>query len=337
MRKQKAPGVSLAVLRHGQIVHGRGYGYSNIEHQVPVKSETIFQSGSVGKQFTSMAIMMLVEKGEIELDDKINKFFTDAPIEWNNITVRHLLTHTAGMTDYPTDFDFRADYTEDDLYRIITTIPLTFQPGEQWNYSNLGYVMLGILIRRATNQFYGDFLKEFIFNPLEMTTAQVINEADIIQNRASGYVLVNNEVKNQGWVSPTVNTGADGSLYLTIYDMVKWDAALYDVKLLKNQTSFDIMWSCVKLNNNQTHPYGFGWRLAEAMNGMRIIFHGGAWQGFRSSIIRVPDNKLTVVLFANLDHVSATELAQHVLEMYNPQLAIKPIEDKIQQSIIQSD
>ncbi|CAF1374758.1 unnamed protein product, partial [Didymodactylos carnosus] len=330
MEKQKIPGASLAIIRDGKIIHGRGYGYSNIEHQVPVKAETIFQSGSVGKQFTSMAVMMLVEQGKIELDDKINNYFRDAPIKWNNITIRNLLTHTSGMTDYPEDFNYRADYTEDDIYRQIRTIPLAFQPGEQWAYSNLGYVILGILINRVANQFYGDFLKEYIFNPLTMTTAQVINEHDIIPNRAAGYVLVNDELKNQEWVSPTLNTMADGSLYLTINDMAKWDAALYGDKLLKKQASFDVMWSPVKLNNNITHPYGFGWRLGEAVNGMRIIEHGGSWQGFQSMIIRVPDDKLSIVFFANLNDRNVYQLARHVLEIYNPELTGKPIEDRTQ-------
>src|SRR5688500_5200068 len=117
MQKQKIPGVSLAVIRDGQIAYAKGYGFANVEHQVQVKPETIFQSGSVGKQFTAMAVMILVEEGKLGLDDKISKYFTDAPSDWSNITVRHLLSHTSGMTGYPKGFDFRADYTEDDIYK----------------------------------------------------------------------------------------------------------------------------------------------------------------------------------------------------------------------------
>ncbi|CAF1156735.1 unnamed protein product [Rotaria sordida] len=329
MKKQKIPGISLAIIQGGQIIYGRGYGYSNIEHQVRVKLETIFQSGSIGKQFTSMAIMMLVEDGKIQLDATINTYFADVPNEWNNITVRHLLTHTSGMTDYPQDFNYRIDYTEDDMYNLIKTIPLAFQPGEQWAYSNIGYVMLGILIRRVTNQFYGDFLKQYVFNPLNMTTARVISEADIILNRAAGYVLVNSELKNQVWVAPSLNTFADGALYLNIYDMAKWDAALYGDKLLKHQASFDEMWRPVQLNNNETNPYGFGWRLSETINGMRIVQHGGSWQGFRAMIIRVLDAQLTVVLFTNFSETDIEGLTSHVLKLYNPQLAVKPKENKI--------
>lgn len=325
LEKFQIPGISLGIIHDGTIIHAKGYGYSNVEHLVPVKPETVFQSGSVGKQFTAMAIMMLVERGKLELDNTIHNYFMDAPIAWNNITIRHLLTHTSGMTDYPDHINLRVDYTEDEIYREIRKIPLKFQPGERWAYSNLGYVMLGILIRRITNQFYGDFLKENIFHPLEMTTARVINETDIIPNRASGYILVNGELKNQEWVSPTLNTMADGALYLTVYDMAKWNAGLNNNQLLKNRTSFDTIWTPVKLNNGSTYPYGFGWALAEASNGMHIVEHRGAWQGFKSIILRILEEKLTIVLFANLRETDIYELAILVLQIYNPELVPNPI------------
>ena len=124
---------------------------------MPVKPETVFQSGSMGKQFTATAVMMLVEEGKLSLDDNITKYFTDAPAAWQKITVRHLLTHTAGTTDYPRDFDFRRDYTEAELFKRAEEIPLAFQPGEKWSYSNLGYVVLGILIHQVSGKFYGDY------------------------------------------------------------------------------------------------------------------------------------------------------------------------------------
>src|SRR5690242_11726102 len=149
MKAQQIPGVSVAVMKNGEIVLAKGYGLANIEHQVPVKPETIFQSGSMGKQFTATAVMMLVEEGKLSLDDKITKFFPDAPEAWRNITIRHLLTHTSGMGDYPDDFDLRRDYTEDELVQRIKSVPLAFQPGEKWSYSNLAYVTLGVLIHKV--------------------------------------------------------------------------------------------------------------------------------------------------------------------------------------------
>jgi CubicO group peptidase (beta-lactamase class C family) len=318
MQSQQVPGVALAVVKDGKVVLARGYGFANVEHQVPVKAETIFQSGSTGKQFTATAVMMLVEEGKLSLEDKIMKYFTDAPESWRDITVRHMLTHTSGMTDYPPDFDMRRDYTEDELFERIKTIPLAFQPGEKWSYSNIAYVMLGILIHKVSGKFYGDFLQERIFKPLGMSTARVISEADIIPNRAAGYRLVNGQLKHQSWVSPSLNTTADGALYLTVYDMAKWDAALYTDKLLKRAT-LEQMWTPVKLNNGKTHPYGFGWSLGE-VRGHRIIEHGGSWQGFKAQITRYVDDKLTVILFANQVRANQTKLAHGVAAIINPEL-----------------
>jgi CubicO group peptidase (beta-lactamase class C family) len=328
MQKQRIPGLSLAVIKAGEIVLAEGYGLANVEHQVPVNPETIFQSGSVGKQFTATAAMVLVEEGRIKLDDRINKYFSDAPKSWKDITVRHLLTHTAGMTSYPRDFNFRRDYTEDELLKRVALIPLAFQPGEKWRYSNLGYLTLGVLIRKVTGKFYGDFIQERIFKSLDMKTARIINEADIIPNRAAGYRLVNGELKNQEWVSPTLNTTGDGALYLTAIDMAKWDAALYGEKILK-KSSLEQMWTAVKLNNGQTYPYGFGWRLGEAL-GHRIVDHGGAWQGFTAYIRRYVDDKLTIVVFSNLAQANLENIARNIAWIYNPEigpLSVKVIKD----------
>lgn len=318
MQKQHIPGLSLAIVRDGQISYTKGYGHANVEHQVAVKPETIFQSGSVGKQFTAMAVMMLVEDGKLALEDKITKYFKDAPEAWQNITVRHLLTHTAGTTDYPRDFDFRRDYTEDELLKRAAAIPLAFQPGEKWSYSNMGYVMLGILIGKVSGKFYGDFLQERVFKPLGMTTARIISEPDIVPNRSSGYRLVKGELKHQEWVSPTMNTTADGALYLTVYDMAKWDAALYSEKLLK-KSSLEQMWTKVRLAKSAAN-YGFGWQLRE-VNGHRLIEHGGAWQGFKAHIARYVDDKLTVIVFANLAQADPGKIAHAVASLVQPTLA----------------
>ena len=321
MQAQQIPGLALAVIKEGKMIIARGYGVANVEHQVPVKPETIFQSGSTGKQFTATAVMMLVEEGKLSLDDKITKYFPDGPEVWQNITVRHLLTHTSGMTDYPQDFDLRRDYTEDELFQRIKSVPLAFQPGEKWSYSNLAYVMLGILIHKVSGKFYGNYLQERIFKPLDMTTARIISESDIVANRAAGYRVVNGQLKNQSWVSPSLNTTADGALYLTIYDMAKWDAALYTEKLLK-KSSLEQMWTPVKLNDGKTQPYGFGWALGE-VRGHRIIEHGGAWQGFKAQISRYVDDKLTVIVLANQIRTNQGKLAHGVAALFNPDLAQK--------------
>ena len=318
MQRQHIPGLALLVARHGEIVLARGFGLSNVELSTPVKPETIFQSGSVGKQFTATAVMMLVEEGKIGLDDPLTKYFPDAPKTWNDVSIRQLLSHTAGFTDYPKDFDMRKDWTEDEMLRVVESIPLAYPPGTQWAYSNLGYLTLGIVIHRVTGRFYGDFLQDRIFGPLGMKTTRIISEADIIPNRAAGYRLVKGELKNQEWVAPLLNTTADGSLYFSILDLAKWDAALYTEKLLK-RSSLEQMWTPVKLKDGRMNSgaYGFGWFM-DVQLGHRVISHDGAWQGFKSNISRYVDDQLTVVVLANLDEADPSLIAIHIAQMYLP-------------------
>ncbi len=316
MQKQHIPGLALLVAKNGKTVRAQGYGLANVEHRVPVKPETIFQSGSVGKQFTATGLMMLVEEGEVRLDDPITVYLKDAPAAWNGVTVRELLSHTGGFTDYPKDFDMRKDYTEPELLKIVSGVPLAFEPGTKWSYSNLGYLTLGILIHQVTGKFYGDFLQERIFRPLGMQTTRIISEADIIPNRAAGYQLVKEELKNQDWVSPTLNTTADGSLYFSILDLAKWDAALYTEKLLK-RTSLEQMWTVAKLKNGEPNSgkYGFAWFI-ENKDGKRIVSHEGEWQGFTTYITRHIDDQVTVVVLTNLANDKPSQIAEHVAEMY---------------------
>ena len=316
MAKQHIPGLALLVSRDGHVVRAQGYGLANVELQVPVKPATIFQSGSVGKQFTATAVMMLVEEGKIGLEDPLTKYFPDAPATWKQVTIRELLSHTAGFTDYPKDFDMRKDYTEAELIKIVEGIPLAFPPGTKWDYSNLGYLTLGIVIHKVTGEFYGDFLQERIFRPLGMSTTRIISEADIVPNRAAGYRLVKGELKNQEWVSPTLNTTADGSLYFSILDLAQWDAALYTEKLLK-RSSLEQMWTVTKLSNGQPNSghYGFGWFI-ETKHGHHVVEHEGSWQGFQTQISRYMDDKVTVVVLTNLGGSKPAVFADHVADLY---------------------
>ncbi len=316
MARQHMPGLALLVVKNGRVIRAEGLGLSNVELQVPVKPETIFQSGSVGKQFTATAIMMLVEEGKIGLDDRLTKYFSDAPATWKDVTVRELLSHTAGFGDYPKNFNYRKDWSEEEELKLIESIPLAYPPGTSWAYSNFGYVALGILIHRVTGEFYGDFLQQRIFQPLGMQSTRIISEADIVPNRAAGYRLVKGELKNQEWVAPIVNTTADGSLYFSILDLEKWDAALYTKKLLK-RSSLDLMWTPVKLRNGKPNAsnYGFGWFIDDR-HGHRCIHHDGSWQGFETAIDRYVDDQLTVVALSNLADAEPGKITEHVAEMY---------------------
>jgi len=341
MQKQHIPGLALGVYRDGHIIKAQGYGLANVELNVPVKPETIFQSGSVGKQFTATAVMMLVEEGKVGLDDPVSKYFAGAPDKWKNLKVRNLLSHTSGLAEYESDeltkpgapFYLRLDFTEDELFKKVAALPLDFPPGEEWRYRNTNYLLLGFLIRNVTGKFYGDFLQERVFKPLGMTTTRIISEADIIPNRAAGYRLLKGELKNQEWVSPAFNSTADGALYFTVLDLAKWDAALYTEKLLK-KSSLDQMWTVARLNNGQPNKanYGFAWSI-DRIGSHKVIQHGGAWQGFTTYIARYVDDKLTVVVLTNLDagHARPGKIAHAVAGLYAPELTppeVKPIADK---------
>ena len=324
MRKQQIPGISLVILRNGRIALLRSYGLANVEHRVRVKPETVFQSGSIGKQFTAAAIMILVQDGKISLDDRLAKFFPDVPATWSKITVRHLLNHTSGLGDYPPEIELQRNYTEEELFDAFKRTPLQFAPETDWDYSNTGYVILGILIRKVTGKFYGDFLQERIFRPLGMTTARVISEADIISNRAAGYRLVDGQLKNQEWVSPSTNSTADGALYLTILDLAKWDTALYTDWPLKQPTR-ELIWNQTRLENGRLKPYGFGWHT-NVIHHHRLVFHGGAWQGFKSSIVRVLDDRTTIIFLANSWATNDFKLTRGLLAVLYTPFALPPVE-----------
>jgi CubicO group peptidase (beta-lactamase class C family) len=314
LKKNQIPGCAVMVRHDGKVVLCQGYGVSNVEDGVRVMPQTVFQSGSIGKQFTAMAIMMLIEEKKLALEDPISKYL-DVPENWSAIRVRHLLTHTSGLGDYPESFSLQRDYTEDELLKMITVQALAFGPGEKWSYSNLGYVTLGILIHKVSGEFWGDFLQQRVFAPVGMKHTRVVSEADIIPNRAAGYVLKNGALKNQQWVSPTVNNTADGSLYFNVEDLAKWDEALETRKLI-SRASYEQMWTPVKLSNGTTVPYGFGWGIAKTDSGHGVVEHGGAWQGFASYIVRYPDDRLTVAVLCNRAGASASYVAKRIAGFY---------------------
>jgi len=328
MEQQRVPGVAIAIVQQSNAIT-KGYGYANVEHQVAVTDKTIFQSGSLGKMFTSALVMMLVEDGKLALTDPITKFFPDAPNSWQAITVRHLLTHTSGIPDYTTSsFNYRKDYTEDELAHLAFKQTLEFPAGARWNYSNTGYALLGFIVHRVTGKFYYELLAERVFKQLGMTTARIISEHDIIPNRAAGYKLSDGELKNQDWVAPQLNTTADGSLYWSVRDLVAWDAGVRRRALLKPE-SWDLILTPVKLNSGKSFPYGFGWSLEERDH-KPLQQHGGSWQGFKTQYSRFLGDDLSIVVLANLAEADPSRFVDGIAAVINPSLALpalKPIVD----------
>ena len=334
MESEHTPGLAVGIYSRGQILLAKGYGLANVELQVPVKPETIFQSGSVGKQFVSAAVMMLVEEGKVSLDDSVVKYFPNAPESWKPILIKNLLSHTSGLAEYESGerigpkgpFYLRLDFTEDELVNKIEALPIEFKPGEKWDYRNTNYALLGVMIHKATGKHYADFLQERIFRPWDMRATRLISETDIIPNRSSGYVMSGGKLQNQEWVSPTFNSTADGTLYFNVLDLAKWDEALYGTSLLK-QSSLDRIWTVFPLNDGNPNPahYGFAWDIS-VVNGHKLIEHGGAWQGFTCVISRFVDDGLTVVVLTNFAGARPGVIAHAVAGLVNP--ALQPKEHK---------
>ena len=335
LQTKQIPGCAVMVRKDGQVVLSAGYGLANLEHGVKVTPKTVFQSGSVGKQFTAMAIMMLVEEDRLSLGDPVSKYLK-VPSSWSKITIRHLLTHTSGLGDYPEKFSLQKDYSEEELLKMVTAQTLDFAPGDGWNYSNLGYLTLGLVIHKVTGEFYGNLLQKRIFKRLGMNDTRIISEAEIIPNRAAGYRLENRALKNQEWISPSINTTADGSLYLTIEDMAKWDEAL-DKRMLLSPAGYEQMWTPARLNDGSATSYGFGWSLGKNALGHRLIEHGGAWQGFATYIGRHPDDHLSVVVLSNRAGANADYIANVVAGFYVAGLAPQgPSAAKIDPAVLDS-
>jgi CubicO group peptidase (beta-lactamase class C family) len=326
--RQQAPGLSLTVLRHGQIARTQGYGLANLEHSVPVHPDTLFKVGAVSMQFTAAGIMLLVEDGKIGLDDSIRKYLPEAPKSWAPVTIRQMLNHTSGLPATPNG-EFGAEYSQAELLGIIYKEELNFAAGTRWRFSYVDYLLLGVVMQRVTGEHYSDFLTKRLFRPLGMQTARQISDLDIIPNRAAGYELRDGKLRNAEAISAVANSTADGSLYLSALDYAAWEAAIANRKLLKPE-SWALIGQPAKIASGRDYPYGFGWYLEKS--GDQLAWrHSGSWQGFQSFVLRYPADDLTVVALANGEGADPARIARHVAAMLEPKLAQAPgapIEDR---------
>jgi CubicO group peptidase (beta-lactamase class C family) len=311
MESLQVPGMAVAVIRGDQLLLAKGYGLANIEQRIAVTPETMFESGSLGKQFAAAGVMSLVEDGKLSLDASIRTYLPDAPESWQPITVRHLLTHTSGVPDYTGEqLDYRKAYTERDLLRLAYALPLEFPAGARWNYSNTGYVVLGILMHTVTGQPYWEYLRQRIFTPAGMKTIRIISEAAIVPQRASGYLVDSTGYVHQNWVSPELNTTADGSLLMSLRDMVAWNDVVRRRAIL-SAASWKTLQSPVTLRSGKLYPYGMGW-FVDSLRGEQVLQHGGAWQGFRTQFTRFAHGDLAVIVLANSRTASTDVIANAI-------------------------
>lgn len=325
MASQHIPGLTLVVSLNGQPALEKGYGVGNIAAAAPATPATVFRIGSITKQFTATAIMLLVQDGRISLDDKVSRYLPTAPASWNAITIRHLLQHTSGLQrDLPTSL--LAQLNPDalppinDMIAMASQFPLENQAGAVQSYSNVGYHLLGFVIEKVSGQYFADFLQQRVFAPLAMSSADVIRTKKTDFAMATGYLWdgqahrpASNLFLMPGFVE------AEGNLQMSAVDLAKWDAGLLTERIL-TKASLAQMWTPTMLNDGTTAPYGFGWSLDE-INKRPYTSHDGAIEGFTSSIARHTHEGLSVIVLDNLNGGAPTRIGAGVAAIVKPELA----------------
>jgi len=318
MAKRHIPGLSLVVVKNKKVVRSSSFGLANVELNVPVNARTSFEIASMTKQFTDAAILLLAEDQKLSIDDRITTYLRNLPPEWHDITIRQLMLHTSGLRDDWDEDDkfFLTNNTDADFLRALTTVPLYFKPGERFSYG-CGPFLLGLIIQQVSGQSYAQFMQERIFAPLGMTATHINDAKTLVPDRASGYVFEDGQLKNGARISPAAEARGDVGIRTTAIDLAKWDAAIYDGKLLQ-RSSWTMMFTPGKLNDGTIIPVGFGWFILP-MQG-NVWKHGGAFRtGFNSEIARYVDDGLTVIVLTNLrSGDNAGQIAQAIAGFYNP-------------------
>src|SRR5579864_7326236 len=286
---------SVLVARGDQVLFSKGYGSANLEWQIPDTPATKFRLGSITKQFTAASILLLEERGKLKVEDPVKKYLPDAPAAWDKMTIFHVLTHTAGIPNFTNFPDYRSTEaipaTPEKLVARFRDKPLEFEPGEKWNYSNSGYVLLGYLIEKISGQSYEKFVQDNIFTPLGMKDSGYDSNSAVIARRAAGYEPGPNGPVNAGFVHMSIPFAA-GALYSTTEDMLRWEQGLFGGKLLSAA-------SLQKMTTPFKSDYAFGLQV-HTVNGHKVIDHNGGIEGFNTMLAYYPEDKLTVVALANL-------------------------------------
>jgi CubicO group peptidase (beta-lactamase class C family) len=299
MAAEHIPGLSLTVLRGGEIVRQSSYGYANLEHEIPVTAQTAFNIGSASKQIIAAGIMLLVQEGKIDLEASVSRYIGEVPDSWRPIKVRHLLAHTSGLVRDPPGFAPESDQPLMEVLGSAFPVPLLSPPGEKFEYCNTGYFVLAELITRVSGTPWQSFFEARFFRPLGMTGTRATSRIDIIPRRASGYAWKDGRIQN---VTSYLALRPSGAFVSTAADMAKWEKSLVAGTLL-SERSRALMWTRARLNDGEEAPYGFGWRL-ERVNGMREIGHAGSLPGFRAYYARYPDQDLTIIALVNANNGS---------------------------------
>jgi len=326
IERGNTPGAAALIAQDGEILYEKGYGFANLEHQVPITSKTKFRIGSITKQFTATAILKLQEEGKLSVNDPLSKFISDYP-RGDEVTIHHLLTHTSGIHSYTGKPDFFETVTvevkPEELIESFKNDKFDFDPGEKWLYNNSGYVLLGYIVEKVSGESFADYLKNHLFESLGMKDTGIHHWRPILEHEAAGYSYVNGEFqKSLDW--DMSRAGGAGALYSTIGDLYRWNEAIFNGKVL-NESSLEAAFTPVKLNNGSEAnamggKYGYGWMLSE-MRGLKEISHGGGLHGFSTYLTRYPKKNVTVTVLTNcgvppMPELNSSASARDIAQIY---------------------
>ncbi|MEP7111013.1 MAG: serine hydrolase [Ferruginibacter sp.] len=326
---------SVLVEKNGTILLDKGYGYRNAGQKVLNNEQSIFQLGSITKQFTSAVILKLQEEGKLNVKDKLSKYFPLYP-KGDSITIEQLLTHTSGIYNYTNDGNFMANEVtrpanREKIMALFKDKPLDFSPGTGWNYSNSGYSLLGYIIEAVTKKPYEEVVRTYIFNPLQMTHSGFDFSHLKSREKATGYFKLNDR---DSAVAPMVDSSVSfsaGAIYSTVGDLYKWHQALEN-NIILSKAQQENAYTPVKNN------YGYGWGI-DTIEGKRRVGHGGGIHGFTTNISRVPESDICIVLLSNASDGSLTDITNSIFAiLYNKEyqlpkerIAIKVPEETLKQ------
>lgn len=320
MAENNIPGGLIAVASKGEILELRTYGKSNVELDVDVAPNHVFEIGSISKQFVAAAAMMQVEEGKLSLDAPIHKYLPNLPSDWTGVTVKQLFNHTSGIPDYEEIYTYdiyRLRVTPEDVIKIANGRPMDFEPGQGWYYSNTGHYLASMIVERIDGMPIGKVLKKRIFDPLGMAQTRFADPVAIIKGRAEGYwVNKRGELINRNATETSSTLGA-GGLLSSAADLVKWDAALYGTELL-SESSKEIMWESTILPDGTNTYYALGWDV-EPDRGMANTSHGGQVAGFVAYFARYVKKDVSFIVFMNRYRVSSRTVKDMMLDTFMPE------------------
>lgn len=316
--RNDSPGCAVSVVRDGAVIHTRGYGMADLEHDVPITPATVFYIGSDSKQFTAMAMALLARDGRISLDDDVRRYIPELPRYDAPITIRHLIHHTSGLRDYYT-LRSLADHPSDGVFGEDEILPLiarqrelNFTPGTQHLYSNSGYLLLSVIVKRVTGKSFRAFADERIFRPLGMTRAHFRDDhTELVKGRAYAYASLGDGYRLS---MPNFDVVGAGGLLMPVEEFVAWDRDFYAGTVGGRDLVTQLI-TPGRLNDGTTLTYAFGLNVGH-YKGLRTVGHGGSYGGYRADILRFPDQRFAVAAFCNLASIAPSNLTRQVADIY---------------------